>query len=83
MKATAIQNIFTQLSENCESINEGRNKKGIAPISYQMEINTSNKKYEYSLDEDSSWSIENGTLWLETNKGTQWIDIDKIESIEI
>lgn len=84
MNATAVKNIFNELTEEAHKIMErarryGQEKKAV----YQMTIKTASQSIEYQLDEDSGWNIENDTLMLETNKGTQWIDTDKIESIEI
>ena len=84
MNATAVKNIFNELTEEAHKIMErarryGQEKKAV----YQMTIKTASQIIEYQLDEDSGWNIENDTLMLETNKGTQWIATDKIESIEI
>ena len=84
MNATAVKNIFNELTEEAHKIMErarryGQEKKAV----YQMTIKTASQSIEYQLDEDSGWNIENDTLMLETNKGTQWIATDKIESIEI
>lgn len=84
MKVTAVNNIFNELTEEAQRIMErarryGQEKKAV----YQMTIKTASQSIEYQLEEDSGWDIENDTLELETNKGTQWIATDKIESIEI
>ena len=84
MNATAVKNIFNELTEEAHKIMErarryGQEKKAV----YQMTIKTASQSIEYQLDEDSGWNIENDTIMLETNKGTQWIATDKIESIEI
>lgn len=84
MNAKAVKNIFNELTEEAHKIMErarryGQEKKAV----YQMTIKTASQSIEYQIDEDSGWNIENDTLMLETNKGTQWIATDKIESIEI
>ncbi len=84
MKTIKVKKIFNELTEDAHKINERAREKGKeSEVIYNITINTTNKKYEYWLSEDSNWDIEDDTLWLETNKGTQWIDCDKIESIEI
>lgn len=84
MKATAVKRIFNQLTQDAHRIMEraryyGQQKE----VAYKMTIRTASQSVEYQLDEDSNWDIEDDTLMLETNKGTQWIATDKIESIEI
>ena len=84
MKATKVKKIFNELTEDAYKINERARAKGKeSDVTYTVTIHTANKKYEYWVTEDSNWDIDDETLWLETNKGTQWIDCDKIESIEI
>lgn len=85
MKTTSVKRIFTQITEDAMAINERARKKGReSDVIYNMTINTvDGKKFEYQMMEDSNWDIEDDTLWLETNQGTQWIDTDKIASIEI
>lgn len=84
MKAKKVLKIFNELTEEATKINERARAKGQeSDVIYSITINTANRQYEYDMAEDSNWDIEDDTLWLETNKGTQWIDCDKIESIEI
>lgn len=84
MNAKAVLVIFNGLTEEAHRIMERARKYGQQKeVAYKMTIRTASQSIEYQLDEESGWNIENDTLMLETNKGTQWIATDKIESIEI
>ena len=84
MKAKSALTILNSITEDAHMINERARSKGReSDVIYNLKINTASREYEFQMMEDSNWDIEDDTLWLETNEGTQWIDIEKIESITI
>ena len=75
MKTTAAKRIFTELSNECNNYPDG----------VHMNIDCANFTTYFCICGDTDWSIdeEENTLQLETNDGTEWIDIESITRIRI
>ncbi len=84
MNTNRVKGILEELTEMAMSTNEKARANGSeSDATYEVRIYTATREYTYALTEDSNWEVAGSILQLETNKGTQWIDVDKIESIEI
>lgn len=84
MTEKALTRILNGITEDAYKIDErARRNDRESYTTYNVTINAASKSYKFPMDENSNWYIEDDTIWLETNDGTTWIAIDKIESIEI
>jgi hypothetical protein len=75
MKTSAVKKIFTELTNECNNYPDG----------VSMNIDCTNFTTYFCICGDTEWSIdeEDNTIRLETNEGTEWIDIESITRIRI
>ena len=76
MKATIVQQIFADLTAECNKYPDG----------VQMHIDQVNAASSFfCICGDTDWNcdVENHVLMLESNEGTEWIDTDSITRIHI
>lgn len=75
MKTIAVKKIFTELTNECNNYPDG----------VSMNIDCTSFTTYFCICGDTEWRVDEDdkVLELETNEGTEWIDIESITRIRI